>query len=1571
MSVKVIASLSLFSAERKEFECEAGTVSEILRKIDPEKACGSGWRVAVNGDAVTDFGTEACDGDIIIVRLVPEGDAGSASKAGGAVLATIGVIVSVSAGWTGVGGFLGAALIGTGVALLASGGVLMNYGIPSLKDRESPQQDPSVRSSRNQMRKGGYLPVLFGTRRIYADLAASSYTWVDPADGSQYLYQLFCAGQKDMEIDTSTVKIDETLLSGFSATGSMEKILSGEDPLINMRISYGEEAPPMMERCVHEDQLNTKLVNRTQEGASGEIVRTTPDRTEEINVDIFFYNGLGRYNDEGDLEEAAVTVTAWYRRSDEPYSDYQLLGHFSGQSDTVRASRLKTLRHAVHRKGLAPAAYTVRIVRETPDSDDPKVIDDVYVGSVRALKGEPPVRGERCRMLTLVGLRIKATEKLNNVVDQLNFVATAVLPSYSGNGTGEESWVPRKTGNPASAAVYALRGEFAQQRIPPQDICWSQMERLHEWCEKHGYSCNEYVTDESTVSGILASIGSTCRAEILKLNGKISVVQDVERDGFVQMFTPRNSWGYQESIQKADVPDALAMRFCDREAGYAENELNVYNTPDGNRKAEPETVQDVPLWGVTDSVQARRLGMYRYAVTKNRPVIYSFSADIEYMLCCKGDWIKYAGDIALTGISQGRIESLVYEGGMITGFVPDERLEIPDSTGYAVRIRRRDASAVIFGVSNSAGGAVLFSSPVPPSSGIGDGDLFMFGKRGQESADLIVTDIQCDENLSARITCVDYSPEIFRVDRDDFVLPEFESNITPVPRVIDSGEISGWKTWTTFNESEEMPQRPEGDGTGGGWHRVQTSFSNWISTKQSRNALEGTWSDPIPTGSLSLGGIMSGETVIHSPDRASGISAAAQKEGIAVSWDSAGLGPSNAILKYAVLIKKSGGRQAELSTRTNSLLYEFDRTDDGYPEAESLAGWTVCVKAVNIYGKESEWSGDIPVGTDGYGTWELSASSVHVRISDRTVTLLLSQRPRSDGREVYGTIRHHVRIQCPERGDIEFYRPNESADPYADEANYKSGDDTGSVSCDSVYIQTLPLRGQTDSRIEDTLYRFEAYAFNEAGQSREGSVVNATAVCTSIRDIVKANETAKEAYISELSAISANLGVIKSGSLTGSDSNYWALTTVTDEKTGRKFLEGAVRFGLKNQYLMGVPVTNHRGEITDYRLYFKGGNITLGADESVMEGEMIVQENAGSLDRTRITPNGTFYEHRNYSDGQWMLIASQTTAGLITQYVHSKKSLVIANSGIASRRKAGLDIGKPYLSGSSEVYHFDTDLMNQKGISSYELAVKDGSSAELVGQDRKGNIDFTPAILAVAPYSEIGNSLYGIYSLKFDLGNGSQWTVDFWIKYFYAEGQVLFDIGTAQDRVQLVLVSSEPNYNQPRGEEPPYNYETALPDGFVYNHAIQRRNEIYIRHYGASSFEIVRTESLGVSYTERDWKHIAVTLTKDSINVYLDRAGKSFARYSADSSGGSAVINDAEHSFILDELMMDRAADETEDSFVRTTEDKIPWGSLDASRDSHFILYAENPDDFHTNIFDTDLFKEKVRKLIQEDRNNE
>lgn len=1921
--IHVIAQLNPFNTERTEFDTEQKIISEIIKEIDTQKVINTGWRVLIDDEIITDFNRHVPDESTLYIKIVPEGDnkeAGVGMKIGGTFLTVIGVVIAAATSWTGIGAFIGMAMVGAGVGLLAGGVALYNLDIPSL-DREQPEQSPSIRGSRNQLRQLGILPYLFGTRRIYADLAATSYTWVD-SNGDQYLYQLFCAGQKDIEIDKTTIKVGDTLLENYTS-GTIESILDGTDPLIHMQISHGADLPPLVTTCVHEEQKNAIVKNKAEDGIDGSVVWTTPSDTEEINVDIFFYNGLGKYNDDNDVVSTSVSVTAKYKRADEDDSKYQTLGFFSGSSSTISGSELKTKRYAIHKKGLAAGQYTIKISRETADSEDNKVIDAVYVGSFRAIKNTPPVSKATCQKITLIGLKIKASEKLNSVIEQLNFIASAKMPIYDYSQSGASSWKNTVvTANPAACALAVMRSEFSQQKLSDKDIDWQRFADWYTWCDNHGYTCNEYITQSMAISEILSAIASTSRGEILRYNGRITVIQDIARSAAVQLFTPRNSHDYAESIQFADIPDAMAIGFVDKESGFAENELTIYNTPSGNKTKEPETTQDITLWGVTDSVQARKLGMYKYAVSKNRPVVYKFSCDIEYLLCTKGDWIKYAGDVALAGIKQGRIVSVIIDDtGSCTGFTSDEILPMEADKNYACRIRKNTGEIILVQLITAEGSTsnVTFAAPL-----IGEvihaGDLFAFGIVGNETIDLIITDIQCGDDLSATITAVDYAPDIFGVDDPGFILPEYKNKISDVPGAVDSGNITDWQTWYTFNDSATQPSRPSGDGTNDGWHRIPTAQALWQSSKTAKSITDGQWSEPVATAANIDDKYQTGEG-ITGPDIPLNLAASASRDGIDAICTINARGQNNVLSSIVWEFSRDEGKTwAVYETKSTAWSYTFNRRSDGYPEATELEKWRVRVKAVNLYGKESdyaggdegypintanygtwllkpvniaaaaskdeivitidnsrnvdvygtaryevavngkiagttnteryiyyfdrkidgyperidltayeigvtvhneassahsnisgteidmteyktwltppvaiegcvakedgiynEWTADesltfgsiryrlaiyydrdanpepiackesavqpsytylfnrntdadgypetadtiaqlaalglpirgrtldlyslevtaytlerpdvtetetaailtdyygtwVPpaveavraeasrdavhieitdtvqpthygtpysyiielkkgdasdwqrvyfggtvydwpidrtadgyperidlddwrvrvksvstaknesfywggteagaaVGTSGYGTWLIETPAVQVTVSGRSITLAMQQPPRAGNIEQYGSIRYRLQIQKPEESEA-WKKPAQNLNPYTSEDNWQDGE--GSITVGDVYTQTMPLTGQTlkDVVVEgetvqqsapvSTLYRFLVVAFSEAAESA-GTEVNATALATGIQDIVQGSVTHDKISTPSLAAISANMGVISSGGFSGSALNYWYLSTIMGQLGVADRYEGSMRVGGEDEYLLVEPIVA-QGRVIKYKIVFKVGNFEVSSEASRVNGELVVMENASSLDRTRITPIGTYYEHRETSDSeQWRAVSQMRTDGIRANSLYSEQTLVITNATLQDRRLRKRDVGRPYLSASSRVWHFDTDLLDQYQKPGLEVS----SIGDVVFADQYNmagsDIDFTPAILAVAPYSEIGRSAYGQFNASIELSATNNVTVDLWVEYIWTENQVLFDIGNDIDRIKLVIANEEPYLNDysPDRDEAPLNAEMLMPgDVVVLNEPAYASTTI--QHYGNTvpvpDPSHVRTfDELGIEFTRNTWLHVGIILSPDTIGCYLNKTQVTFDRYSAAAAPVRVMLNELRNTFILDELYIDTEVTESFADFAANTDARIPWGALDKDK-KYFILEAEN---LLTNIFDTDEFKAKVKELIEE-----
>ena len=176
--------------------------------------------------------------------------------------------------------------------------------------------------------------------------------------------------------------------------------------------------------------------------------------------------------------------------------------------------------------------------------------------------------------------------------------------------------------------------------------------------------------------------------------------------------------------------------------------------------------------------------------------------------------------------------------------------------------------------------------------------------------------------------------------------------------------------------------------------------------------------------------------------------------------------------------------------------------------------------------------------------------------------------------------------QNPQEGDIIHYigetRYQGTEPEYINNAYYLYEDNIWQ----QVYAKVLTV---------PTTYEYSIQMVNESGYSTNVLITQATALNTSISDVVRSHEHYKELYVEKLSAISANVGMLRQGGMgdfNPNTGNYWALSDIYPEDSGFASLikKGAFRVGGRDQYFKVTPDPNNPDK---YDIELKAGNITL------------------------------------------------------------------------------------------------------------------------------------------------------------------------------------------------------------------------------------------------------------------------------------------------------------------------------------------------------------------------------------------
>jgi hypothetical protein len=376
--------------------------------------------------------------------------------------------------------------------------------------------------------------------------------------------------------------------------------------------------------------------------------------------------------------------------------------------------------------------------------------------------------------LALMAMNIKATDQISGSIEGINALVTSRCLDYS---TG--SWVEAPTRNPASLFRYMLQHPGNAQRVLDSEVSskidLAALQDWHSYCSTNGFTYDAVITAQRSLLEVLRDICAAGRASPVLVGGKWSVVIDRPRTAVIQHFTPHNSWGFEATKKLSQIPHALRVIFINSAKDYQSEELMVYNIEDGYSVDNASLFEAVQLPGVTTAIVAHKHARFHFAQARLRPETYTLSADMEYIVCTRGDLVRVAHDIPEWGTGTGRIKSFVNT----TTLVLDEPILLDANTSYKIRIRTAANGSVLRDVSQVSVqnyySTIVLNSPITSVEGAA-GNLVMLGLPNLESVELIVTSVEPSSNLTAKLTLVDYSPAVYTAD--SLPIPAFDTKIT-------------------------------------------------------------------------------------------------------------------------------------------------------------------------------------------------------------------------------------------------------------------------------------------------------------------------------------------------------------------------------------------------------------------------------------------------------------------------------------------------------------------------------------------------------------------------------------------------------------------------------------------------------------------------------------------------------------------------------------------------------------------------------------------------------------------------
>jgi hypothetical protein len=443
---------------------------------------------------------------------------------------------------------------------------------------------------------------------------------------------------------------------------------------------------------------------------------------------------------------------------------------------TLSAKQSAALRRTVSFR-VPRGRYDVRLRRVTADSDDDRTFNDTVWTALRTVRYAYPVRMQG---LAMTALRIKATGQMNGIVDRFNGICESLLPDWDG-----ENWVLQPTSNPASVYRHILQGAGNARPLGDHRLDIPGLQDWHDACAAAGRAFNAVIDYDVSVREVLGDVAAAGRASPALTDGKWGVVEDKPQSVPVQHFSPRNSWGFQGRKAFDEVPDALRVRFINRDKDWRQDERLVFR--DDVTAETAQRYETITLPGVTDPQQAWRDGRYHLASAILRPETYTFFCDVEHTVCTRGDLVRFTHDVPMFGLAAARVTGLVPDAddpARISAIDIDTAVMMEPDRNYSLRLRRADGTSLVCALETEEGETrrLVLSSPLETETlGAAAGDLVLYGESGRESVALVVRAIEPQGNLAARITCVDAAPAIHGADSGS--IPAFSSQMSTPPEL--------------------------------------------------------------------------------------------------------------------------------------------------------------------------------------------------------------------------------------------------------------------------------------------------------------------------------------------------------------------------------------------------------------------------------------------------------------------------------------------------------------------------------------------------------------------------------------------------------------------------------------------------------------------------------------------------------------------------------------------------------------------------------------------------------------------
>lgn len=597
----------------------------------PIRALAPGTRqpfiILRNGEAVlrADWDQPVADGDLLAVVLLPQGgDDDGGSNVGQIIMMIIVIIIAyytgiyVGAEWGAAAGNVAQAAVGI------IGSALVNAMVSPPKalggngntaDWKLSSPTYNIAAQGNTARLDGAIPIQYGRMLVFPDFAAAPY--VEYAGNEQYLYQLFCIGVGEYEIEA--IRIEDTLIANFEEV-SYELVAPGE------ALDLFPAAVATSGEVSGQEALAGGPIGPFVANAAG-------TEATRLAVDVVCPRGLYHAEANGSLTALSVVFTVEAREID---NDGVAVGSWvTLATETISAATSTPQRYSFS-YAVAAGRYEVKLTRTDTKDTSTQSGHELSWAGLRAYL----VADNEFGNVTLLAVKIRATNNLSQQSSRkINVTCTRKLYTWTG-----AAWA----GPVATRSIaWALADACQTVGLPDNRIDIAGLLALEETWAARGDAFDGRFDSTQIFWEVLTQIARAGRCKPFRQGGIVHFRRDEAVALPVALYSMRNiikgSFALDFITPSNDTADAVEVSYFDSTT-WKPRRLTC-KLP-GSAAAKPAKVE---LFGVTSREQAYREGLYMAAANRYRRTLIKFATEMEGFIPSYGDLVAINHDLPQWG----------------------------------------------------------------------------------------------------------------------------------------------------------------------------------------------------------------------------------------------------------------------------------------------------------------------------------------------------------------------------------------------------------------------------------------------------------------------------------------------------------------------------------------------------------------------------------------------------------------------------------------------------------------------------------------------------------------------------------------------------------------------------------------------------------------------------------------------------------------------------------------------------------------------------------------------------------